>query len=448
MAEAKKIRAASDGPTTNDLSCRWYIAYGGVTEGPLDYRALVARAKAGELGRYHHVWRPGFEAWIPVAARPDLARFRPARPTLGLVPDSLEAAQAQETEELFFSQDVVSVDDARESEDMIYAGATTTEDRALEALELKRREPPPPPPTGDLDGVPTLPSYETQEETSSAIERVASLVDHTPAPAAALGATDLDEEDLARVVGRGPKRWILALVLLLIVAAGLGFAKWDLSGILPRLIKPGAAPVSPGSTDDAAPRYPRLSRPRSALFISQRIVGPRAELDSATPRAVREKRARVAQRKAAGAGSENLAWLNRSEADAKPAPEPERPAPRRFRVEAPEREIEIEAPSALPSDLSDAAVGPVISASLGRLARCGRLDRVGLEVPPGTELLISVRSDGSVARTRTRGAPGPVASCLARAARRLSFPAFQKPEARIQIRFARAGTVRAEVQAD
>ncbi|MEL6184791.1 MAG: hypothetical protein AAFU79_09220, partial [Myxococcota bacterium] len=296
------------------------------------------------------------------------------------------------------------------------------------------------PQTGDLAAVPTLPSYEAQEETSSAIERVALLMEGAPRSTPPPGATDLDEEDLAKVLGRR-RAWAL-LLLLVVVIAGLALAL-VLAG--PRLgfsLVPTAAPEGSGSVDGSAPHFPRLSRPRSALFTSRSAgAEAQAEMEAEVEDAPKRKRS------AKPAPKENLAWLNREgSASADPEPEPERPAPRRFRVEAPEAEVRIETPVAVPTELSDAAVGPVISASLGRLARCGRLDRVRLEVPAGTAMRLRVRSDGTVARVKASGAPGAVASCLTRAARRLHFPAFQKSEAQVEIRFARAGTVRAEVQ--
>ena len=107
MAEAR-ARPAWDAPTTNDHACRWYLPLDGETEGPFRYEELLRLVREGRFPGRSHLWRPGFEQWIALSARPDFAAAIGERPTLGLVPATLEEADARATEDIRLSRDLVA----------------------------------------------------------------------------------------------------------------------------------------------------------------------------------------------------------------------------------------------------------------------------------------------------------------------------------------------------
>lgn len=433
MAEAKNLRGPLERPTSNDLGCRWYVAAAGRTEGPFTYEGLVERARAGDMGRSDHVWRPGFEQWIAVSARPDLLAVFPDRPALGLVPPDLEAARSSETEDLRFSRDVVHEEVLGGTMDLpTFAGATSIEDEALEALQRSRADGPPP---AELlaDGLSLDQGAELEGSDLSALARLADLDSE-----AASTDVSLDPDDMARVMGRGRLRRMALVGLLIAMMGGLGVLAWRVEQ---------TRPIPPGTPEPArGPAEP----PIPAEVPKVRHAGVRAAPIEISSRGDAPAVRQTVSVAAAASAETPLAWLNRKRsAPVEPAPEPApRAAPRNFKVAreaASTAEVELEGPVALPERLSQDQVGQVVSARLSTFARCGRFDRAAQVLPPGSSLLLWLRSQGRVRKAKAEGVEGEVASCLKRVARQLRFPAFSGEGMKIGIEFSRGGAVRAQV---
>lgn len=63
-----------------DDAPEWHVSTDGQQSGPFRLSELVERAKCGGLdGRRHHVWKEGFESWLPAFSVPKLRPYlRPA----------------------------------------------------------------------------------------------------------------------------------------------------------------------------------------------------------------------------------------------------------------------------------------------------------------------------------------------------------------------------------
>lgn len=524
--EANRPRSGLDRPTTNDIGCRWYVAEDGHTRGPMRYEELLARAREGRLSRSHYVWRPGFEQWIAVSARPDLCDAMPSRPTLGLVPASLEAAALLRTDELRLSRDLLderpdpersawgdaglldvdlrpegpppTVDLPRLLDLESYAVPSFLFDSAVSQRVVASEEPAEDPdgPTRqdrragyggeavgclgvvDLEAESALSGESRAETVEGAADPAGAPLDRaqdprssdhaeldTRAHAAAGGASTgsaaqplaieqpvndlLAEWTLPREQGwppalepddfmlelRGARRtrWLLVAALVALVGS--------LAALVWRVETVERASAWAPSVNSAPPKRserPAAPAPLDPLARSEAEEGAASERGSApvhVPERVPTPR--------------ELAFLNRGSARPVPAPRvlvsQAAPAPRAYRVEAPEPSAYLDLPVALPPGLSDDRVGPVVSGQLTSFARCARFDRLAAHLPPGSAVALTVRGDGMVEEARARGAPSEVERCLERAARALVFSPFARPAERVEIRFARAGTVRARV---
>lgn len=440
-ASAGEARAPArwTGPSTHDRACRWYLARGGETHGPLSYDALVDKARRGELRRSDHVWRSGFEDWIAVTVRPDLVAPMPARPHLGVVPESLEAAAALPTDEVRWSRDVLEAaplaDGATDGEPA-FEGTTdlgALEDLALGQLIAPRDRAPTTPLRGNAAvrladdgrwngeqggndgdppraalalalGAPVTPRALDPEDGTTDLE---SMWMEVPSP-----LPSVEDHSL------GARGRAVAVVFLLVVASAL--LLWSFTG----------------RVDAALGRMTPLEPPAPRELQEIRYVDPAGTLARAVSRTTPQP-------------SESFAWLNEAPEPTEAAPARSRPAPRRYRVaEAAARRattpVEAPARSVLPNRLSDDLVGSVVGGAASAFGRCALHDRLSSRVPAGTELRLSVDGEGAVARARVRGVSGAVGRCLVRVARQLTFPRALESTS-VAVAFGGGGTVRPRV---
>lgn len=410
MQDSRLSQEAS--PTAYDLGCRWYVADEGRIFGPFGYEELLERAKTGELSASNHVWRGGFDHWLPISGRPELLEVLPTPSSLSLGVPTLEAASALSTLDVG-----AELAEATASLPPLPDATWSLEEEALEALA---RAPTPP---------------------------AATAVSLGPAPAALIARSlgtlpTLSDEDIAELEGirelRAGRRRRGALVASLVVcAAGLGalvvatreptpaFGPSHPDRPVPALI-PDPGPPQPAKVETASFRPPE-----PAALPAARDPSPQLASTTAPRRQPRKAPA-------------DFGWLAGERPEPEPAP-PKREAPPRVRVAAKKAEVRLDLPVALPDGLSQESVGRVVAAGLSDLARCARFDRLSRGLPAGSKALIVVSSEGSVRRVKVTGMPSGVEGCIARTARMLRFAPFTKPTQRVELAFGRSGTVRAEL---
>lgn len=462
MAEAKHLRTALERPTIDDRGCRWYVANQGRTSGPYSYEELLDLARTGSLTSAHHVWRAGFVQWISVAVRPDLIALVPARPRLGLVPSSLEAADALKTEDLRWSRDVVhEAADTEMTVDLPRLPPLPVAEEAALSSEEEDWEVP-------FEEAALIPPIE------AIAAGLAAEADLTRAADLLVGDLDLAAAGLSRpppasleasgegaAFARSLRRSRLTrmgLVLALVgLMSGLFLLIWQVEKDHGSRLFPGTTPSHTEPVfERRVPDQLRVERVivEQAVLQNKRMLLPQPVDKPARERSVKETPTKDTPAKDAPASeppTQDLSWLNQApqaserEPEARQQEATERGVPRQYRIRTEVPAALPEAPLALSVGLSDEQVGQVVSASLPSLARCARFDRLSQRLPPGSRIRVTVEGEGRVRTARASGAVSEVSSCLQRAARTLTFPRFSGSAEQVEIHFSRGGTVRTRV---
>lgn len=293
----------------------------------------------------------------------------------------------------------------------------------------------------------THPSGEPFAETSTVSPSGALDAPGTPDP-----PSSLEDEQIFQQFQRGRRNRLIRLVVLVVLLLALGVLVVHVEG--------GGFRVEREPTLEPRDGFKKPVVQQALLTVPPKTPSPRAAPASTVGPNAREKTQRADDRDASASrssGSSGRALdLSDSEraAIAGLAGAAQRSdealvtggsVPRRFRLRAPEPEAVLETPIILPSGLSDDSVGHAVSARRSAFARCARFDRLSGVVPAGSKLLLLVSGGGRVERAIARGAPPEVAACLERTGHKLVFRPFTRSREQVELRFARAGTVRARV---
>ena len=402
MQPAQHAQPTKEGPSNNDVRCRWYVAYDGRTEGPYAYNEVLKMVRQGQLSQSHYVWRPGFEHWIALTSRSDFRAVFPGRPSLGLVP-SLDEASALVTEDVKLTDDLLEI----RSDGEVH---------------------PPPLPSPSAEEAFFI---EMDAGASATLATLPEVVFDTSVD----DGSQIEENFLSEFRPLSRKAQFIRAGLLGGVLAGFAGVIWMTE---PEAITFEAIPAPRLGEARLLHPQPQTDRPNLGAKPKMTAVRltPSQRIDSATA----ESNPPL---------TEDLSWLNERRDSREPKPKTIKVSsarmPRRFNVESQRPEAVIEPSSSNFIENYSEQVGRVVQTHLPRLARCAQTDRLWNTIPAGTRIVAVVEGGGQVQRVELEGAPPQIAACLRRHTQDMEFPPIGAAQRWIEIRFARQGTVRTHV---